>query len=160
MLRFIKFLFSHGVDESQALDRQGAEVYLDEYGIDEPDDLALAAVNRGNRAQFVQFLAERGMWLITRLDIGEYEGDVHLLEYEEGERNILPVFSSLAEAMAFVHTVDLSEMLALQYMHVSAEFLTHNDLSHHKIVMNPFAGATTEISPPDIQNLGQFFHGL
>jgi hypothetical protein len=33
---------------------------------------------------------------------------------------------------------------------VPASVLTHNDLSQHKVIMNPYAGASTEIQDPDI----------
>ena len=146
-----KYLFGEGPDDA-VYDAQTAETYLEE-AANQPDDLALAAVNRGNRTQFVQLLAERGMWLVVRLDVAQFEGDVHLLEYEESERRVMPIFSSISEAWAFVHTVDISQMVPLQYLHVNAMFLTHNDLGGYKVVMNPFAGATTEIQEPDLQAL-------
>ena len=80
--------------------------------------MAIAAVNRGNRSQFVQLMAQRGVWVIVRLDQGEFAGDIRLLEYEEGDRFVLPVFSSLFEAMAFVYTVELGEMSLATYVGV------------------------------------------
>lgn len=150
MLSFFKMLLSRPDD---ANDQAAGDAYMEQVDPHAPDDLAIAAVNRGNRAQFIELLATQGVWVIIRLDQSEYEGDVHLLEYDEGDRAVLPVFSSLYQAGAFVHTVDISEMLPLQYLHVPATFLTHNDLSQHKVVLNPFAGATTDIQEPDLQVL-------
>lgn len=160
MLSFLRHLTGLNLDEATVFNRDSADSYLSQFDGQEPDDLAIAAVNRGNRGLFIQLLAHQGLWLALRLDRGEYEGDLHVLEYEEADRRVLPVFSSLPEAMAFVHTVDMSELLALQYMHVSAAFLSQNDLSHHKIVMNPYAGATTEITEPDLQALRSLYSDL
>lgn len=151
MLSLLKFLFGAGPDEA-VVDGASVDSYLDT-SANEPDDLALSAVNRGNRARFIELLAERGMWLVVRLDVAQFEGDIHLLEYEESERRVMPIFSSLYEAWAFIHTIDISQMVPLQYLHVNAMFLTHNDLGGYKVVMNPFAGATTELQEPDIQSL-------
>ncbi|GEM_PF-4781798 len=153
MLDFLKYLMGDGPDDVTVYDQATAEGYLHQFDPAEPDDMAIAAVNRGNRSQFVQLMAQRGVWVIVRLDQGEFAGDIRLLEYEEGDRFVLPVFSSLFEAMAFVYTVELGEMVPLQYMRVPASVLTHNDLSQHKVVMNPYAGASTEIQFPDIQAL-------
>ena len=151
MLSLLKYLFGEGSDEA-VYDAPDADNYLQD-AANEPDDLALSAVNRGNRTRFVELLVERGMWIIIRLDVAQFEGDVHLLEYDENDRRVMPIFTSLYEAWAFIHTVDISQMVPLQYMHVSALFLTHNDLSGYKVIMNPFAGATTEIQEPDLQAL-------
>lgn len=129
MLSLLKFLFQ-GSDE--AVNDGPGEGYLDE-AANEPDDLALSAVNRGNRTRFIELVAERGVWLVVRLDAAQFEGDIHLLEYEENERRVMPVFSSVYEAWAFIHTIDISQMVPLQYLHVNALFLTHNDLSRFKI---------------------------
>lgn len=145
------YLFGEVSDEAM-FDESSADTFLAESASDS-DDLALAAVNRGNRTRFVEQLAARGVWLVVRLDAAQFEGDVHLLEYEENDRRVLPLFSSLYEAWAFVHTIDISQMVPMQYLHVNALFLTHNDLSSFKIVLNPFAGATTEIQEPDLQSL-------
>lgn len=153
MLTFLKYLMGDGLDDVTVYDQGTAEAYLHQFDPAEPDDMAIAAVNRGNRSQFVQLMAQRGVWVIVRLDQGEFVGDIRLLEYEEGDRFVLPVFSSLFEAMAFVYTVELGEMVPLQYMRVPASVLTHNDLSQHKVVLNPYAGASTEIQDPDIQAL-------
>lgn len=151
MLSLLKYLFGEGPDDA-VHDAASADTYLHD-SANEPDDLALAAVNRGNRSTFVQLLAERGMWLVVRLDAAQFEGDVHLLEYEENERRVMPIFSSLYEAWAFIHTIDIGQMVPLQYMHVNSLFLAHNDLSGYKVVMNPYAGATTEVGEPDLQAL-------
>lgn len=151
MLSFLKYLFGQGPDDA-VYDESSADSYLND-SANEPDDLALAAVNRGNRTTFIQLLAERGLWLVVRLDAAQFEGDVHLLEYEENERRVMPIFSSLYEAWAFIHTIDISQMVPLQYLHVNSMFLTHNDLTGYKVVMNPFAGATTEVQEPDLQAL-------
>ena len=151
MLTFLNYLFGGGLDD-QVFDGSTVDSYLHD-SANEPDDLALAAVNRGNRATFIQLLAERGLWLVVRLDVAQFEGDVHLLEYEENERRVMPIFSSLYEAWAFIHTIDISQMVPLQYLHVNSLFLTHNDLTGYKVVMNPFAGATTELQEPDVQAL-------
>lgn len=153
MIGFLKYLMGGGVDDVTMYDQTTAEEYLHHLDPTQPDDLAIAAVNRGNRTQFISLMADRGVWVIVRLDQGEFVGDIRLLEYEEGDRNVLPIFSSLFEAMAFVYTIDLGEMVPLQYMRVPCSVLTHNDLSQHKVVMNPYAGASTEITDPDIQAL-------
>lgn len=153
MLTFLKYLMGDGLDDVTVYDQSTAEGYLHQFDPAEPDDMAIAAVNRGNRSQFVQLMAQRGVWVIVRLDQGEFAGDIRLLEYEEGDRSVLPIFSSLFEAMAFVYTVELGEMVPLQYMRVPASVLTHNDLSQHKVIMNPYAGASTEIQDPDVQAL-------
>ncbi len=150
MFNFLKYLFGDGPDD--AVYESSVETYLED-AANEPDDLALAAVNRGNRSRFIELLAERGIWLVVRLDAAQFEGDVHLLEYEENERRVMPIFSSLYEAWAFVHTIDISQIVPLQYLHVNALFLTHNDLSGFKIIMNPFAGASTELQEPDLASL-------
>lgn len=149
MLWILKYLFGEGPDEASTYDQTAADVYLHETA-NQPDDLALAAVNRGNRTRFVELIVECGVWVAVRLDSAQFEGDIHILEYEENERRVLPIFSSLYEAWAFVHTVDISQIVPLQYLHVNVLFLTHNDLAGFKVVMNPFAGATTEIQEPDI----------
>ena len=151
MFNLLKYLFGEGPDEA-VFDQSAADAYLQQVAT-EPDDLALAAVNRGNRTQFIQLLCDRGMWVVVRLDAAQFEGDIHLLDYEENERRVMPVFTSLYEAWAFVHTVDISQIVPLQYLHVGAMFLTHNDLAGYKVVMNPFAGATTELQEPDINAL-------
>lgn len=151
MVSLLKYLFGQGSDEA-VFDDSSADNHLHNSAV-EPDDLALAAVNRGNRTRFIELLADRGMWVVVRLDAAQHEGDIHLLEYEESERRVMPIFSSLHEAWAFVHTIDISQMVPLQYLHVNVMFLTHNDLSGYKVVMNPFAGATTELQEPDIQLL-------
>lgn len=153
MITFLKYLMGDGPDDVSVYDQATAEAYLHHLDPTAPDDMAIAAVNRGNRSQFVQLMAEHGVWVIVRLDQGEFVGDIRLLEYEEGDRAVLPIFSSLFEAMAFVYTVDLGEMVPLQYMRVPASVLTHNDLSQHRVIMNPYAGASTEIQDPDIQAL-------
>lgn len=151
MLSLLKYLFGEGPDDA-VYDESSADSYLDN-SANEPDDLALSAVNRGNRSKFIELLADRGLWVVVRLDAAQYEGDIHLLEYEESERRVMPIFSSLYEAWAFIHTIDISQMVPLQYLHVNAMFLTHNDLGGYKVVMNPFAGATTELQEPDVQSL-------
>lgn len=151
MLSLLRYIFGDGPDDA-VFDQSAADAYLQQVAT-EPDDLALSAINRGNRSQFIQLLAERGMWVVVRLDAAQFEGDVHLLDYEENERRVLPIFTSLYEAWAFVHTVDISQIVPLQYMHVGAMFLTHNDLAGYKVVMNPFAGATTELQEPDLNAL-------
>lgn len=156
MLSFIRMLFN-SPDDASGQAAAASDAYVEQIDAHAPDDLAIAAVNRGSRSQFIELLATHGVWVIIRLDQAEFEGDVHLLEYDEGDRRILPIFSSVFEAAAFVHTIDISEMLPLQYMHVPASFLTHNDLSGHKVVMNPYAGATTEIQEPDLAGLRSMF---
>lgn len=151
MFGLLRYLFGEGPDDA-VFNESAAESYLQD-AASGPDDLALAAVNRGNRSRFVELVAERGVWLVVRLDAAQFEGDIHLLEYEENERRVMPIFSSLYEAWAFIHTIDISQMVPLQYLHVNALFLTHNDLSGFKVVMNPFAGATTELQEPDLQAL-------
>lgn len=157
MLSFFSKLFNLGMDDATPVDQNSVEMYLQEGTWQEPDELAVAATNRAHRGDFLSLLAQRGMWVLIRLDQGEYEGDIHLMEYEDGGRTVLPIFSSLYEAVAFLHTVDLTEMLPVQYLHVTTAFLTHNDLSQHKVIMNPFAGATTEIQEPDINALREAY---
>lgn len=149
MLTLLKYLFGAGPDDATTYNDSSTDGYLHE-AASEPDDLALSAVNRGNRSRFIELIMQQGLWVVVRLDAAQFEGDVNILEYEESERRVLPVFSSLYEAWAFIHTVDISQMVPLQYLHVNALFLTHNDLSGFKVVMNPFAGATTEIQEPDL----------
>ena len=82
MLTFLKYLMGDGPDDVTVYDQSTAEAYLHQFDPAEPDDMAIAAVNRGNRSQFVQLMAQRGVWVIVRLDQGEFAGDIRLLEYE------------------------------------------------------------------------------
>lgn len=158
MLSFLKMLLGEGASIGGRVDANEVDLYA-HAAMFEPDELAMAAANRAHRAVFLQLLAEKGVWIIMRLDQGLYEGDLHVLEYEEGDRLVLPVFSSLPEASAFLHTIEMMELLPFQYLHVPTSFLTHNDLTSHKVIFNPFAGATTEIAESDIAALRNWYEG-
>jgi len=163
MLTFLKYLMGDGPDDVTVYDQSTAEGYLHQFDPAEPDDMAIAATrDKSIHYRAATSLGEigdaRAIPALREMagafpDQGEFAGDIRLLEYEEGDRFVLPIFSSLFEAMAFVYTVELGEMVPLQYMRVPGSVLTHNDLSQHKVVLNPYAGASTEIQDPDIQAL-------
>ena len=122
------------------------------------DAVAGAASDRSHRPHFLQLVIERGIWAIVRLDESSNERDIHFLQYEDGPARILPVFSSMEHASAFIHSTEFSELLPLQCVHVPADFLVMNDLSDLRVVMNPRASTTTEIGYTDLATLRNYLH--
>ena len=122
------------------------------------DAVAGAANDRTHRPHFLQLVIEQGIWAIVRLDESVSERDVHFLQYEDGPARILPIFSSMEHASAFIHSTEFSELLPLQCIHMPAQFLVMNDLSELRVVMNPKASTTTEISYTDLVTLRNYLN--
>ena len=157
MLSFFKQFFAVDLDDVVPFSMTDGD-RLDSAPGSYADAVAGAASDRTHRPHFLQLVIEHGIWAIVRLDESVSERDVHFLQYEDGPANVLPVFSSMEHASAFIHSTEFSELLPLQCIHMPADFLVMNDLSDLRVIMNPRASTTTEIGSTDLATLRNYMH--
>lgn len=150
MSSFWKRLFGGSGDRKEA---EAQEFFISTKAT-EPDELASLAKEKERRREFLEKLAAKGVWVVMEVPAEGFDPkNTQFLDYFDGDIHVVPMFSSMEHAGAFLRQIPHARITPYHCLGISASFLVHNDFSRSRLLLNPKSDAETEITSQELEVL-------
>ena len=135
------------------------KAYSEETALPTHDAIAPLAKDSARRPEFIQAVADFGVWLLMK-DLGEEdedhrEGESSFFDYYSDDGMLIfPVFSShFAAETYWQHVFKDNGSMRAYVTNQEASWLVKNSFPRARLVLNPKSASETELTLQDLENL-------